>query len=712
MNGDAVDRLHPAVLHHLVNTLGWRSLRQLQKRAIEPLLAGDHALLGAPTAAGKTEAALLPLLSRMASENWSGVSILYVCPLRALLNNLEPRISRYCELLGRRAAVWHGDVDAARRRRILADPPDVLLTTPESIEAMFLSVRVDAPLLLERLRVVVVDEIHAFAGDDRGWHLVALLARLDELRLGRDMGAADAPAHPSAGHQSIQRVGLSATVGNPDQLLAWLCTGADGPRSVVMAEGTASVPPELTIDWVGSLENAAEVISRLHRGEKRLAFADSRARVEQLAAALRARGVSTFVSHSSLAADERRSAERAFAESRDCVIVATSTLELGIDVGDLDRVLQIGAPRTVASVVQRLGRTGRRAGAARNCLFLATTDSELLQAFGLVRLLREGWVEDLRAPAFPVHLAAQQLLARVLSARRIGRSDWPGVFEPVAAAAGLDGDVLDGLVTHMLAREILLELDGTLQIGVEGERLFGRRHFMDLTSMFLSEPLMSVRWGQRGLGQVDASSLLSREGDRPTILLAGSAWGVRAVDWTRRLVWVEPSEEPGRSRWNGSGGALSVELCHAIRSVLSDRIAPACATRRGSVQLASQQEQFWFARDGATSLQRSNGRRTRWWTFAGGRGNAELARRLAARSVAVASFDDLGITLSGLHSRDQVRDAASAPAGGLAVDERRLSAIKFYEAVPRERVHDMLSLRDSDADAVRAVLAEDLDLVE
>ncbi len=708
MNGDAVDRLHPAVLHHLVNTLGWRSLRELQERAIVPLLAGEHAVLGAPTAAGKTEAALLPLLSRMASEGWSGVSVLYVCPLRALLNNLEPRISRYCELLGRRAAVWHGDVDAARRRQILADPPDVLLTTPESIEAMFLSVRVDVARLLGRVRVVVIDEIHAFAGDDRGWHLVALLARLDVMHLERAMVDAETPG---AARAPIQRVGLTATVGNPDQLLAWLCTGAEGPRRVVMAEGTASAPPELTIDWVGSLENAAEVISRLHRGEKRLAFADSRARVEELAVALRARGVSTFVSHSSLAADERRSAERAFSESRDCVIVATSTLELGIDVGDLDRVIQIGAPRTVASVLQRLGRTGRRAGAARNCLFLATTDSELLQAFGLVWLLREGWIEDLRAPAFPVHLAAQQLLARVLSARRIGRSEWPGVFGPVASAAGLDGDLLGALVTHMLAREILLELDGTLQIGIEGERLFGRRHFMDLTSMFLSEPLMSVRWGQRGLGQVDASSLLSREGDRPTILLAGSSWGVRAVDWTRRLVWVEPSEEPGRSRWNGAGGALSIELCHAIRSVLSDRIVPACATRRASDQLTSLQEQFWFARDGATSLQRTDGPRTRWWTFAGGRGNAEVARRLAAQGVAIASFDDLGITLDGLHSRDQVRHAALEPVGGLSVDERRLSAIKFHEAMPRERVQRMLSLRDSDPDAVRAVLAEDLDLV-
>jgi Lhr-like helicase len=155
---------------------------------------GDHALLGAPTAAGKTEAAILPLLSRMATERWSGVSVVYLCPLRALLNNLGPRIAAYGELIGRRAALWHGDVGDAQRRAILRDPPEVLLTTPESLEAMALSRRVDDGPLLGAVRAVVVDEIHAFAADDRGWHLLALLNRLD--------------AHLKA---PAQRVGLTAT---------------------------------------------------------------------------------------------------------------------------------------------------------------------------------------------------------------------------------------------------------------------------------------------------------------------------------------------------------------------------------------------------------------------------------------------------------------------------------------------------------------------
>ncbi len=695
-----MERLHPALIHHLIGTLRWTRLRPLQEQAIEPLLSGSHALLGAPTAAGKTEAAMLPLLSRMASEQWKGLSVLYLCPLRALVNNLAPRIEGLCTLLGRRAALWHGDVGDSARRRILADPPDVLLTTPESLEAMFLSRRVDATRLLGGVHAVVVDEIHAFADDDRGWHMLALLCRVDALRRAEteDGGGVTAAA---------QRVGLTATVGNPEALLDWLCVGASGERAVVMAADEGLAPPELEVDWVGSLENAAEVITRLHRGEKRLVFADSRARVEELGAALRAREVTTFVSHSSLGADDRRQAERAFTESRDCVIVATSTLELGIDVGDLDRVIQLGAPRTVASVLQRVGRTGRRR-AVRNCLFLATSDMELLTALALVDLLQQGWVEPLRPPAYPVALAAQQLLARVLADGRLGRSEWPGSFGPVAEAAHLDHAVLQAVLRHMVERGILLEEGGVLQIGVEGERLFGRRHFIDLTSMFLSEPLFSVRWGQRMLGHVDPSSLTSRDVAPPTILLGGTSWGVRDVDWERRVAWVEPSDAPGRSRWSGAGGALSLEVCQAIRRVLVGGQTPDCCSRRAERQLAELREAHWFTRDGITSAEQLPDRaRTRWWTWAGGRANSELARRLAGEGPRVISADDLSVTVAGLAEGSELRTkAAAARKAEPQVEPRRLEAIKFHAGVPVNALETMCHIRDGDAEAVGQVLDE------
>jgi len=529
----------------------------------------------------------------------------------------------------------------------------VLLTTPESIEAMFLSTRVDAQAMFGALRSLVVDEIHAFAGDDRGWHLLALLQRLDEVS-----------AHP------VQRVGLSATVGNPGELLDWLATGTDGRRTVVAVPASVT-PPSLDIDWVASVANAAKVIAALHHGEKRLVFADSRARVEELAAALRRDGVTTFVSHSSLSVDDRRQAERAFAEARDCVIVATSTLELGIDVGDLDRVVQLGAPRTVASVLQRIGRTGRRAGSVRNCLFLATSDTELLQAFALVSLIEDGWVEPLVPPPRPVHLAAQQLLARVLSEGRVGASAWPGSLLAVAEIGDLSALGLAGVMRHMVERDILLDLGGVMQIGTEGERLFGRRHFMDVTSLFLTEPLLSVRWGGRLLGQVDPSALTTRDGQRTVILLGGQAWGVGDVDWNRRVVWVEPTDEPGRSRWMGAGGALSTEVCHAIRRVLVKEVVPDGTTRRAAGQLEVLRAAFWFAHEGRSTLERDHERRrSRWWTFAGGRANAELSDRCRAAGHTVAGVDDLGLTILGMPPAQRLTASAASEEGILGVGRR------------------------------------------
>jgi ATP-dependent Lhr-like helicase len=166
------------------------------------------------------------------------------------------------------------------------------------------------------------------------------------------------------------------------------------------------------------------VLARVFRGEKRLVFCDSRARVESLAAQLHRLGMRTFVCHSSLNNDERRQAEEAFAQATDCIIVATSALELGIDVGDLDRVIQIDAPATVSSFLQRMGRTGRRERAIRNCLFLATTNEALLAVAGLMRLWRGGFVESVIPPPRPLHIASQQILALVLQESGLPENRW------------------------------------------------------------------------------------------------------------------------------------------------------------------------------------------------------------------------------------------------------------------------------------------------
>jgi ATP-dependent Lhr-like helicase len=300
--------LHPGVEHHVVNTLGWPDLRPLQREAIEPVRRGDDCLLLAPTAGGKTEAAFFPVLSQMADDEWRGLTVLYITPLRALLNNLHPRLTGYASWVGRSVGLWHADTTAGERRRLLGDPPDVLLTTPESLEAMLVSTNVDHRVLFAHLRIVIVDELHAFAGDDRGWHLLSVLERLQRI----------------AGRR-LQRIGLTATVGNPDELLRWVQGAVPAARATVVAPETSGlVAPDITIDYVGSIDNAATVVASLHGGEKRLVFSDSRSQAEDMARALRDRGITTFVSHSSLSADERHRSEQAFAEARDCVVPAAA----------------------------------------------------------------------------------------------------------------------------------------------------------------------------------------------------------------------------------------------------------------------------------------------------------------------------------------------------------------------------------------------------
>jgi ATP-dependent Lhr-like helicase len=691
----AADRLHPALQHHLVNTLGWASLRPTQETAIGPILDGDDVLLLAPTAGGKTEAAMLPVLSRMLDEDWRGLSVLYLCPLRALLNNLEPRLSHVAGLVGRSAGLWHGDVRRPLRKRLLEEPPDVLLTTPESLEAILISSVVDAHHLLRDVRVVVVDELHAFAGDDRGWHLLALLERVARI----------------AG-RAQQRIGLSATVGNADELLEWLAGSASGRRRVVAA---APRPREadVTIDFVASLTNAARVISELHAGEKRLVFCDSRARVEQLGAELRRLDVESHLSHSSLGVDERRRAEAAFAEGSNCVIVATSTLELGLDVGDLDRVVQIDAPFSVSSFLQRLGRTGRRDGLGRNTLFLATDNESFVRACAIARLWRAGYVEPIVHPPRPYHVFAQQLLALVLQEGRVGRRLWREWIGSMPAFAATSERDLEAVLAHLVAERWLFEDEGLLSIGPEAERSLGWRNFMELTGFVTGDLEIVVRYGQTEVGRVHPVSFRSDDGGYVPILLGGRSWQVARVDWRRGVADVVPDSRPGRSRWNGDARPLRGELCREMRACLAGAEIPARLTRRATRALEGLREELWWAEDGTTAVV-GDARGTRWWTFAGLRANAELADRLGHLSRVNRTRDNLSIGLvssptdTDLHA--QLRSLGQAwPVGAREYTARELP--KFAECLPPGLAASTVAIRYADTESVETCLAEPLEIV-
>lgn len=652
--GDATG-LDEAIEYHIVNSLGWPGLRPLQSASVVPVRSGSDCVLIAPTAGGKTEAALFPLLSEMVQGRWHGLSIIYVTPLRALLNNLYPRVTKYGEWLGRRVGLWHGDIGDSARSRILADPPDILLTTPESLEAM-------------------------------------LVSRLERIA-----------------KRPIQRIGLSATIGNPEEIGRWLQGGKPplptdaGELRVVTEENTAAVPePEVLLDYVGSVGNAAKVIAALHQGEKRLVFCESRRVSEQLAFELRALGVETFVSHSSLSADERRRSEQAFAERQNTVIVATSTLELGIDIGDLDRVIQIDAPRTVASFLQRLGRTGRRPGTRRNTLFLATNNDAFLETAGLLLLWKRGFVEPITPPPHPRHLAAQQLLALALQEGAYGAGSWRQWWGNLELMN--DGDEV---LAYLRDQEFLVEDGGLLMIGPAAEKAFGRRHFMDLLSSFDAEKELRVISGNKELGFISPLAL-PRQGseklDAKPILMNGRAWRVEQVNWDRFEVLVSPTPNKGDVRWQSDAIALSFEMMRAQRDVLLGETPDVPLSRRAIERLALVREarREEIIRDGLVI--EANANEVHLWTWAGLKANETL--RAALGGAEGQSFNDVmilrgAVDVSGLNMLAFDNVAPKVPVE-MAV------SLKFSAALPLATALKTLADRFVDRAGASAVASEDL----
>jgi ATP-dependent Lhr-like helicase len=563
---------------------------------------------------------------------------------------------------------------------------------------MLVSTLADPRRLFADVRAVVIDEVHAFAGDDRGWHLLAVLERISRL----------------AG-RPLQRIGLSATVGNADELLAWLqgsnrLEGLNG--KVIAPEVGSSAEVSMQLDFVGSEANAAKVISVLHTGEKRLVFADSRRTVETLSLQLRERGVETFVSHSSLSADVRRQAEAAFSTARDCVIVSTSTLELGIDVGDLDKVIQIGAPTSVASLLQRLGRTGRRPGTSRNMLCLATDDQQFLRACGLLLLWSEGYVEPIIPPPLPLHIAAQQLLGLTLQERRVTYGAWRDWFRGLSLAEAGDWSGIE----EFLASTGHLDKDGDmLFIGPEAERKYGGIHYRDLMAVFTAEPEFLVFHGREEVGALDPMVFTRKSPEPRLVTLAGRGWAVTHVDWKRHRAYVEPSVRANDSRWHGFPQPLSYELCQAMRRVLlGDDPKGVLLTKRANQALNRLRAEYVNRVHRRYALVHQEDARVRWWTWAGAQANATIVAALAAADPqALAEDQSYGneyVNLRGDATFGQILQTLSQfTSVGTSLptpkpDKVALQRLKFSDLLPPEMALTTLGERLGDPRGMRKLL--------
>jgi ATP-dependent Lhr-like helicase len=375
--------------------------------------------------------------------------------------------------------------------------------------------------------------------------------------------------------------------------------------------------------------------------------------------------------------------------------VSTSTLELGVDVGDLDRIIQIDAPRTVASFLQRLGRTGRRPGTERNALLLATRPEALVHGAGLLKLWSEGWVEPVTPPPSPRHLVAQQLLGLCLQEHRVGDNtwtEWLGDFGGVTAAERQE------IVDWLLATGHLDSDSGMLFIGPEAERRYGRRHFMELLSVFTAEPEFTVIAGRREVGTVDPL-VLTRKVDGPRIVvLAGRAWEVTHIDWRRHRCWVAEAQQPGRMRWQGQAQPLSFELCQARRDVLLGDDPGVRLTERASKALANEREAAArFVERDSTVVETSG---PWWWTWAGARANATIAAAIPDVVDARTRYDNDRLRLRGEVDAAELRNAAQAAVGSPLplpeIDPAAIRGLKFAESLPTNLAQQTLSERTSD----------------
>ena len=548
MNG-IFSGLHESLQEVLAHRLGWSDLREVQSRAYQEIREGKDVMVIAPTAGGKTEAALIPVLDRILKEGSPGVACIYLSPLKALINDQEERFRSFCIPTGLEIRMWHGDVPRGDRTWDDGEPPHILMITPESLEVL-MGEGVQSRDLIHA-SFVIVDELHAFVESERGAHLLVLLDRLDRM----------------AGRH-VQRIGLSATVGNPEEILAWL-SGEGGQRQLVHV---AQPPREKRFSFHLEKEEhkRMEAIARIVAGKKALVFVNSRAEAEQVGLALRGRVAQLFVHHSSLSPEMRKAAEGSISGEASACIICTSTLELGIDIGDLDVVVQLGAPTSVSSFLQRMGRSGRR-GRSPYMAFVLVDAWDLLLCAAVIESASRKKVEPLTPVKRPYNVLVQQVFLEIIRHRRTTRARLHKYLGALPSLRDLPNNTMDLLLTHLEDEEFLVRDGEMFMPGPKMETWYGKSNWKDLYSVIRGGgEFRAVTPEGELVGRLDARFVAS--GGRESFSLGGKNWTLIKSDESHNLVVVVPGKEAGgKAFWTGGQAGLSPVVCQAVLRILSRR---------------------------------------------------------------------------------------------------------------------------------------------
>jgi ATP-dependent helicase Lhr and Lhr-like helicase len=544
-----------------VRRRGIRVYTEIQRLALPVLETDSDALLLSPTGTGKTEAALLPLLTHRLAHPSPPISILYVTPLRALNRDLEHRLVSLVRDVGLTAAVRHGDTTAAARLAQSRSPPDLLLTTPETLQILLVGKRLREGL--RHVRTVVVDEIHELVGSDRGAQLSLTLERLDAWT-GR----------------AVRRIGLSATVGNPDEVARFLSPqprtievrAAREPRGLVLTarrpvEQATALDPDLVRDlksdatFLGGLR-AVEDEVRAHRTS--LIFVNTRPTAEGLAARLNrlAPDLAIAVHHGSLSREVREEAERMFRDGQLRALVATSSLELGIDIGVVDHVVQFGSPHQVGRLLQRVGRSGHRSDRTIHGVVLSLDDDDLEEAAVLARRADEGQVEPASWRTRNRLAAAQQIVATLRAEGSVERDALVRTLGKAAAVADLSRTEWDELIDYLVGLGLAQPSAGRLSSGR------GTLHrFYSSLSLIPDERTYRLRdiATRRTIGTLDERFVLTQILAQPDeiFLLHGRTWKV--VEYRDGELLVETVNEIGQEpRWAGEDLPVPFDVAQEI----------------------------------------------------------------------------------------------------------------------------------------------------
>jgi ATP-dependent Lhr-like helicase len=541
-------------IRKFIRDKGWEQLRPIQTAAIAKILASDdNFILASRTASGKTEAAFLPILSKV-DFNDSGVQVLYISPLIALINDQFYRIEELCKNLDVTVTKWHGEANKTLKERLIKQPNGIVLITPESLEAMFVNKPYNVKYLFSNLKYVVIDEIHSFIGTDRGIQLKSILSRLQKIN-----------------SKTFSIVGLSATIGDYDEAKKF--TGNELKTKVLLDRTAKEINALFRYFKNKNEELPLELLKDLYietKDNKVLIFPNSRGRAEEVAVKLRkisdrVKGHPNYFSHHSSVDREVREYVEYFAKNnnrQNFCIACTSTLELGIDIGTVDEVVQIDATHSIASLIQRVGRSGRKEGESSNLYLYATNEWSLLQSIACWLLYKEGFIEPPQKNEKPFDILVHQALSITKGHSGILLTELINQLKENAAFREIELSEIDEILKYLIEIDLLEKLQHEVIIGVEGEKVVNSRDFY---SVFKTEENFKVVNAGNTIGEIPFSPQIIED---ENILLSAKIWKIKFIDHKAKKIEVIPTKDGKKPMFFGGGAIIHQRIREKMFEVL------------------------------------------------------------------------------------------------------------------------------------------------